>query len=411
MYNSPQAVSNANLQHRGDSRGARESAAERELRIAVVAPYRVVPPASGGQAQIANGCRELARRVAAVRCFALRTLRERGPVAHAGFDYTERTAWCSALVALSRFGLTKVPFWAAQGGWARRLARDILAMRADVVEVHMPWLMTLRAALPRHIPVVLHAQNVEALWYADALAASPVGGIMKRWLERLEGRAVRAADRIAVLTERDGAELCRRYGAAPGRVWVLPPGCDPAPDPARAGKTADPRVTALFVGSRFSGNVAAARALCRVVAPAVADHARIVIAGGVCDVLRDEPPAPNVELAGYVPDLDPLLRQADVFLNPSDMNTGINAKVLDALSYGIPVLATPEGARGYERFVGSCIRVAPVEEFARALRAVAPPTPAAVREARDHHAWPRVIGERLERYRDLVAALRTERAA
>jgi len=377
-------------------------AARAGLRLAVVAPYRFVPADSGGKALIAGGCRELARQAGSVHGWALRTARERGPAATASFPYVERTAWSSILIALAPWGLTKVPFWAAQGRWARRLAREILAREVDLVEVHMPWLMTLRDHLPRHVPVVYHAQNVEALWYADALAASPLRGPMTAWLEALERRAVQAADRMAVLTQRDASEIRRRYGVPEGKIWVLPPGFDPVATPAARPRVAGRKTTALFLGSLFSGNVEAVRDLCRVVAPAVSDAARLIIAGRVCDAFRGQPCPSNVEWAGFVPDPGALLDQVDVFLNPSRMNTGINIKVLDALARGMPVLSTPEGARGYEHLVGQSIQVARLEEFGSALRAVTPPSAAAVQEAMAFHAWPRVVADRLERYRRLV---------
>jgi glycosyltransferase involved in cell wall biosynthesis len=382
-------------------------AARAGLRLAVVAPYRFVPADSGGKALIAGGCRELARQAGSVHGWALRTARERGPAATAGFPYVERTAWSSALIAFAPWGLTKVPFWAAQGRWARRLAREILAREVDLVEVHMPWLMTLRAHLPRHVPVVYHAQNVEALWYADALAASPLRGPMTAWLEALERRAVRTADRTAVLTRQDASEICRRYGVPEEKVWVLPPGFDPVDLPVARPRAAGRKITALFVGSLFSGNVEAVRDLCRVVAPAVADAARLVIAGRVCDAFRGAPCPPNVEWAGFVPDPGSLFDDADVFLNPSRMNTGINIKVLDALARGVLVLSTLEGARGYEHLAGRSLQVARLEEFGAALRAAAPPSAASVREAMAFHAWPRVVADRLERYRRLVDDART----
>ncbi len=389
-----------------DQPAGREDA--RFPRVAVFAPYRVWPPDNGGRALISSGCAGMARAGVPVRCFALRTLREGAVTPPDDFDYVERRSWWSALNGLDRWRLSKLPFIASLRFYAPRMARWALDFRADVVEVHMPWLMGLRRWLPSSIPVVLHAQNVENDWYRPVLAQARFPRFWSAWLRRIERRAVCAADRILTLTDRDGAELTRLYGVPPERIERECPGIVPHPAAARSHTPDAPgvRKRAAFCGSRFSDNLAAARRLLETLAPARPDW-DFEIAGTVCGELKGLALPPNARLLGYVAELDAWLAGCDVFVHPVKMETGINIKLLSALGNRLPVLATPEGARGFEPFVGRAIRVEPLERFPEALRA--PPRWSAGDEAALRaYDWSAIIEQRLERYRRWIAAARAE---
>lgn len=54
----------------------------------------------------------------------------------------------------------------------------------------------------------------------------------------------------------------------------------------------------------------------------------------------------HVRVMGYVPDIDPLFHSARVFVAPLRFGAGVNGKIGEALSYGLPVVTTPIGAEG-----------------------------------------------------------------
>lgn len=54
----------------------------------------------------------------------------------------------------------------------------------------------------------------------------------------------------------------------------------------------------------------------------------------------------NVRVMGYVPDINPLLQSARVFVAPLRFGAGVNGKIGEALSYGVPVVTTSIGAEG-----------------------------------------------------------------
>lgn len=108
--------------------------------------------------------------------------------------------------------------------------------------------------------------------------------------------------------------------------------------------------TLLFVGSAHPPNVAAATMLATL-APHLPDY-QIVIAGQCSAYLTGV--ADNVRLLGHVQDsvLDYLFANSHAFVNLITAGSGTSLKVARALSYGLPVISAPLGARGYTE---SCI--------------------------------------------------------
>jgi glycosyltransferase involved in cell wall biosynthesis len=72
------------------------------------------------------------------------------------------------------------------------------------------------------------------------------------------------------------------------------------------------------------------------------------------DIIGDNPSAAiaaydsdDVSVRGYVPDVEPYLRSARVFVAPLRFGAGIKGKVGEAMGHGIPVVTTSIGAEGF----------------------------------------------------------------
>jgi len=70
----------------------------------------------------------------------------------------------------------------------------------------------------------------------------------------------------------------------------------------------------------------------------------LIIGGGVCDRLIIE--NKNIILRGKVHNLVSFYSSGDIFINPEISGTGYKVKALEALSYGMPLVATTAGAAG-----------------------------------------------------------------
>jgi glycosyltransferase involved in cell wall biosynthesis len=62
--------------------------------------------------------------------------------------------------------------------------------------------------------------------------------------------------------------------------------------------------------------------------------------------------SPLVRVAGWVPDLDPLLDGARALVAPLPYGAGLKGKVTQSLSFGLPVVTTPIGAEGLDAIDG-----------------------------------------------------------
>lgn len=165
-------------------------------------------------------------------------------------------------------------------------------------------------------------------------------------LRRLETRLARAADLVWCGSPPDKVLMAR---AAPGVPSVVIPTIH---ELHGRGRPFAGREHLLFVGNfRHRPNTDAVHFLAREVLPLI----RRSLAGIELLVVGDNAPpefagyaADGVRLLGYVPDLDPLMAGCRVFVAPIRFGSGVNGKIGEALSYGLPVVTTTVGAEGWE---------------------------------------------------------------
>ncbi|MCS7024837.1 MAG: ribosomal protein S18-alanine N-acetyltransferase [Bryobacteraceae bacterium] len=194
-----------------------------------------------------------------------------------------------------------------------------------------------------------------------------------RWC-RFEKRAVKKFRRVVVMSEKDARLLSE------SNVTVIPNGVDvrhyePAPEPAAS--------NLLFIGSfRHFPNVMAFHFLWEEVWPLIrrqAPEAKLTVVAGPDPELnwklfsqRVFPAnatlaAQGVEFLGFVADVRPLYRNANIVLVPTLVSAGTNVKVLEAMAMERAVVSTPSGAGGLDLEHGEEILLAEgAENFAQA---------------------------------------------
>jgi glycosyltransferase involved in cell wall biosynthesis len=108
----------------------------------------------------------------------------------------------------------------------------------------------------------------------------------------------------------------------------------------------------------------------------------------------------DIIVKGFVEDISEVLLDADVFIAPVRFGSGVNVKVLEAMSYGVPVVTTPKGAEGTGGRHGEHFMVAQNEgEFASAIGRLFENTAAGEslsvkgrQYISEHHGMDKVIG-------------------
>ncbi|WP_243039107.1 glycosyltransferase [Dyella sedimenti] len=129
----------------------------------------------------------------------------------------------------------------------------------------------------------------------------------------------------------------------------------------------------VFIGGfGHPPNADAVRWIASDILPALRKHApdaRVHVLGDVPDSAREELRAPGLELHGRVPDLAPWLDGALASLAPLRFGAGVKGKINMAMSYGVPVIATPLAVEGMHLEKGTDVLLAETaEDFAQAAQ-------------------------------------------
>lgn len=108
--------------------------------------------------------------------------------------------------------------------------------------------------------------------------------------------------------------------------------------------------TLIFTGSfSYEPNYEAMVWFLREVYPLIqveVPEVKLIITGNHCN--RSLPPAHNVELTGFVDDVQPLIKSAWASVVPLHTGGGTRLKILEAMALHTPVIATSKGAEGLD---------------------------------------------------------------
>ncbi|HYP01117.1 MAG TPA: glycosyltransferase [Pyrinomonadaceae bacterium] len=161
----------------------------------------------------------------------------------------------------------------------------------------------------------------------------------------IELRLAQASD-LVWCTSTDDKKAVERE--APGvRIEVIP-----TIHPLHSrGKSFDERAHLLFIGNfAHRPNSDAVHHLMRDIFPLVKQalpDVRLYVVGDNVTPEVAAYAAPDVEVLGYVPDVDPLYRSCRLMLVPLRYGAGLKGKLGESLSYGLPVVTTSTGAEGF----------------------------------------------------------------
>ena len=232
------------------------------------------------------------------------------------------------------------------------------------------------------------------------------------WERARELDCVRRSDIVSVVTNADAEQIHRHLPSA--RTLALPN--VHAVDPAMP-KAFDERADLLFIGGfRHDPNVDAVRYFAREIFPLIRTQidARLVVLGSNPPEEIRALDSSEVQVTGYLADVEDYFRSARVFVAPLRYGSGMKGKIGHAMSFGLPIATTTVGAEGMglEDGVHALIRDTPVE-FAEAV----------VRAYCDRETWetlsrnsrrlvgevwaPQVMAKRLERLLAIAARLPT----
>jgi glycosyltransferase involved in cell wall biosynthesis len=242
-------------------------------------------------------------------------------------------------------------FWTA----LRRLAaRELAAVRPDVITVEHDWAAAWHTALPAGVPRALTLQNLSWSYY-EARARSS-GGLARVALHAEAGRFRRfdathldAYDLLIAMSELD------RAGAAAvtrTRCVAIPNGVDLRDWPAAPQPAASASPLVLFTGTlSYPPNAEGLEWLLREIWPRIRARlpaTRLRVIGRGAPASAERLASPEVEFTGWVPDMRPHFAAADLIVVPILSGGGTRLKVLDGLAAARAIVSTPAGAEGID---------------------------------------------------------------
>lgn len=301
-----------------------------------------------------------------------------------------------------------VQAWQVEIFWTRMraAAAAALAQGPDAILVEHDWAARWAEDLPAGVPLVNGLENLSWDYYARRAAAAggPSGRLLAAEAERFRRFDRRVLDRFDLLlamSEDDQREL-RTVSDRPSAI--VPNGVDV--DALRASPLPG-TPTVLFTGTfGYAPNAEALRWLLSEIWPQVVarlPEARLLVVGkGVPDEIAALA-SPSVELAGWVPEMQPWFDRAQAVIVPMRSGGGTRLKVLDGLASGRPLVSTTMGVMGVDVRADEQVLLADgVESFADAVvqvlgdPALAGRLGAAGRQVAEQvYDW-QAIGDRLE---------------
>jgi glycosyltransferase involved in cell wall biosynthesis len=230
--------------------------------------------------------------------------------------------------------------------------RDAIG-KPDAIILEHPWLVPFANA-----PFVYDAHNAEARLTAERWP----GSVDAQAVRELEKQAVENARAITYCSEADAQTLRASYNITAPMTYI-PNGQLPPSETAHLQSN-----NLIFIGSVYEPNVRAAQALADL-GRSLPDY-KIQILGKCADYVRTD--SPNVTLVGEVTDeqMHHYFVNAFAFVNLVSQGSGSHLKLARALSYGLPILTTAIGARGYDDLT----IVSNPADIVAALKKINPPT-------------------------------------
>lgn len=245
------------------------------------------------------------------------------------------------------------------------------SFKSDVLICSHPW-SSLSVKKNNVKFLIYDAHNCEYLLMNQILGKHWLKKAVLRRVKKIEADACRKSDLILVCSEKEKKDFMDLYNIEADKIIIIANGTNIIKDDTREAKTNYRKSLSLsledkivvFIGAYYKPNIDAARFIIERIAKELIDF-KFLIVGTVLEAFREEHIPSNVKLLGWIPDehLDLVLRAPDIAINPMFDGSGVNIKMLDYMSYGLPIVTSGCGARGIDTFGRTPMIVSSIHKF------------------------------------------------
>jgi len=196
---------------------------------------------------------------------------------------------------------------------------------------------------------IMFAHNVEFDFFRQLTGDKSYCKLFLLIFKKIEKKMIKLHDITCCLTKEDQRILLRETKQKNIVVWVpLPYPMQKMKQPDNTSEMNKNRFVVGFVGAFFDPNIEAVKKIMGIASKVKRSEIKFLIIGSVGKAFIKESLPKNVQLTGWVNDIDTYLQECDVFLNPKQsVKGGLEMKVLDYLKYFKPIITTSNGARGF----------------------------------------------------------------
>jgi glycosyltransferase involved in cell wall biosynthesis len=217
-----------------------------------------------------------------------------------------------------------------------------LSQKADLVILDHASASPFLRNVPETVPIIYNSHNSEI---SMANQIHPNDTYVNDIVEKIESLALKRSVAMTYCSEKDIIEIKKHYEAVPENTMYVPNGTtmQESVDYVKRLQSKD----IVFVGSSHPPNVVAANNVIDIAR--IAPEYNFILCGGASKSANIKNLPSNVKIMGFIAEekLNQLLKKSFAFINPMESGSGTHLKVMKALSYGIPIITTATGARGF----------------------------------------------------------------
>lgn len=199
------------------------------------------------------------------------------------------------------------------------------------------------------VPIITFFHNVE-IDYIKVRFNKNLLGLPYGYLAKInEKKAIKYSDKIIVLNNRDDSRLQKIYKRTSDMIIPITFEDRIGKEKILAkysGMEISERKKCLFVGAISNSNYSGIKWFIENVSYHI--DADIIVAGTGFEKKVEELTRDNVEIMGYVENLENLYLQSDFVISPLLFGGGMKVKIAEAMMYGKTIFATSEAFEGYD---------------------------------------------------------------